>query len=227
MRPVTSHARAHFQKVTAAIQAEKSANKDVHANSRTAYERMLMQLDTDKQSLSNMQSIEARTTAKAKLIAQYNDYLAGVLSAEKSAQDDVVVTMMMWQFDIGNIYEAQKLGAFATDNQMAMPEQFKRTLSCVIAEETAEYCLKHTEVPADERLTWCNNAELCTSNYDMPDQARAKLYKAKGFAERDLEKYEDAKAALTRAIELDDSCGVKGELKAIDKKIKELAEAKS
>ena len=227
----------HFKRVSAARQATASVDPQAQEAdaTRTAYERQLLQLDTHQQQLRNLQSMEARAEMKAKLLPEYASYLQGVLEAGESAQDNVLVTLMLWNFDCANIGAALDLAAVALKSNMAMPESHKRNLATVVVEETAELLLggKGAET-TDEALDYLNKAEVMTDGMDMPDAVRAKLLKAKGRALRATEFGEDdpegakvfAEMALTnlkRALQLDKNAGVKKDIEQLERAIKNAA----
>ena len=211
-----SHASKHFAKVNAKKQTEATPpNQNVD---RTQYEKMLLLLDSHKRRLKQIQSLQVKIAKKQEFLPEYQSYLDGVVSAETSPQDDVLVTIMLWNFDCGNLEQALKLGEYALQQKMVMPEQFKRSLACVIAEELADIVVKN---PEECQLALVNKAIELTNDQDMPDEVRAKLYKAKGLVLEIKSEFSEAFTAFQKALELDHKCGVKGILQKIEKKLKE------
>jgi len=232
----------HFRRVQAAKQAARSAAPealDMERQGRTQYEQMLLLLDTHQQQLRNLQSMEARAAHKATLLAQYRPYLDGIVSAGKSQQDNVLVTLMLWHFDCALIGPALDLAAVALGNGMAMPEQHRRSLPTVVAEETADLLLAGKGAESvDQALAYADRAERLTEAADMPDAVRAKLLKAKGRALRALAFAEDeadkathrdqlALLALRRAVALDKNVGVKKDIEQLERQIRNAAAAKA
>lgn len=232
------HLADHFKRVMAARQAAASADPqatEAEQEGRTVYERMLLLLDTHQQQLRNTQSMEARAEMKAKLLPEYGAYLDGLVESGASAQDNVLVTLMLWNFDCAHIGRALTLARVAMDNNMAMPEQHRRNLATVVAEETADLLLagKGAETP-DEALGLIDKADELTQGRDMPDPVRAKLLKAKGRALRAVE-FEEGQAAeaiardemalavMKRAVALDKNVGVKKDIEQLERQIKNAA----
>lgn len=229
------HLADHFKRVMAARQAAASVNPEAteaEQEGRTVYERMLLLLDTHKQQLRNMQSMEARAAHKATLLPQYSAYLAGLVEAGASQQDDVLVTLMLWHFDCAQIGNALALAEVALASKMAMPEQHRRNLATVVVEETADLLLagKGAET-TDEALGYIELADNLTTGADMPDPVRAKLLKAEGRALRAVEfeegqaaeaiaRDERALAVMKRAVELDKNVGVKKDIEQLERQIK-------
>lgn len=220
----------HFARVTASRQAAASADPQATEAEaqRTQYERMLLLLDTHQQQLRNMQSIEARAAHKAKLLPEYAAYLDGVIEAGKSQQDNVLVTLMLWHFDCGEIDRALVLAEAALDSGMAMPDQHKRSLPCVVVEETAELLLAGKGVEnAEQAIAFADRAAGLTEGKDMPDAVRAKLLKALGRAQREQFPTDPALAlkTLQRALELDKNVGVKKDIEQLERAIRNAANA--
>ena len=217
----------HFARQMAAHQAATSTAPqatEAEQADRTQYERMLLLLDTHQQQLRNMQSMEARAEHKAKLLPEYAAYLDGLIDAGTSPQDDVLVTLMLWHFDCAQIGRALDLAEVAIKNGMAMPAQHKRTLPTVVVEETAELLLagKGAANPLNA-LVLAASAESLGEGHDMPDAVRAKLLKAKGRIQRELDELPGALASLQRALELDKNAGVKKDIEQLERAIKNAA----
>jgi hypothetical protein len=219
-----SYLSDHFKRVSAAQQAKQSVDPAASEReaTRTEYERQLILLDTHKQQLSQIQSVEAKAKRKLELLPEYSAYVTGVLDAGTSAQDNIIVTMMLWHFDVGQLSKGIELASFALENKMVMPEGHKRTLATVAAEEIADHVLAGV-MSDDDRvdiLETISTALAVTEGEDMPDQVRAKLYKAYGRALREGGELETALSALNRAMELDKGVGVKKDIETLEREIR-------
>ncbi|MDO9314799.1 MAG: phage terminase small subunit [Burkholderiaceae bacterium] len=234
------HLADHFKRVQAARQAAASVNPEalaVEQEGRTQYEHMLLLLDTHQQQLRNLQSMKARAAHKATLLGEYAPYLAGLVEAGASQQDNVLVTLMLWHFDCALIGEALELADVALASKMAMPEQHRRNLATVVVEETADLLLAGKGADTTyEALGYINQAEHMTEGADMPDPVRAKLLKAKGRALRAVEfgegdeaeaiaRDEQALAVMKRALALDKNAGVKKDIEQLERQIKNAGKA--
>jgi Phage small terminase subunit len=222
---------AHFARVTAAQQAAASVDPaalEVEREGRTQYEQMLLLLDTHQQQLRNLQSMEARAAHKATLLAEYAPYLDGVIEAGESQQDNVLVTLMLWHFDCAMIGRALNLASVALANDMAMPEQHRRSLATVVVEETADLLLAGKGAgSAEQAIVYADRAAEMTAGKDMPDAVRAKLHKAIGRAivATDTPNLPAALDHLQRALALDKNVGVKKDIEQLERAIKKAAEA--
>src|SRR5687768_5578830 len=98
---MTSPARRHFQRATAAASAAV-AKVDAPQTS-DAYQLMKAALIEDRRRLHDIQSIERKIDAKRGMLPIYRPYIEGVLQAGTGAQDDVLMTLMVWYLDVGDI----------------------------------------------------------------------------------------------------------------------------
>lgn len=210
---MNSPAKRHFMRTSAAALGVPEAARD--KASANQYELMLVKLAEDKRRLKALQSIELKAGVKAQLLPEYQPWIEGVLAGDSGQQDDVLMTVFVWAIDIGDFATALAIGAYAVAHQLVMPDQYKRDVPTVLAEEIADQSLKAiaAEQPAD--LAAIERAMQITAGCDMPDEVRAKLQKAYGYAQRVAGNLEPARAALTRALELHDKSGVKKDIERL------------
>ncbi|EIF79593.1 Phage terminase, endonuclease subunit, partial [Burkholderia pseudomallei 354a] len=108
---INTPARAHFNRVSAA-RAAAAVSPGATMKGATAYELMLAKLAADRRALKGIQSIERKVELKRKLLPEYTDYVAGALSGGRGAQDDVLVTVMVWRIDAGDFDGALAIAAY-------------------------------------------------------------------------------------------------------------------
>lgn len=231
---MTSPARNHFLRASAALaaQAQQDANPLRHA---TGHELMLAQLAEHKRQLKAVQSIERKAELKRKLLPEYAAWVEGVLQSDAGLQDEVFMTVMVWHIDAGDLAGALPMAAYAIRHKLAMPDQYQRTTACLIAEEFANMALKAIDAgEAVDMVALVSVADLVADD-DMPDEVRAKLHKALGYANyaqagtadsvRAAILRQTALAELKRALELHEKCGVKKDIERIEREIKNAAAA--
>lgn len=212
-----SHARAHFLRASAAaVQAVGSGQTQTTGN---AYELMLAKLAEDRRRLKGVQSIEKKADVKRQILPEYQPWIEGVLKGDSGQQDDVFMTALVWTIDVGDIAAALPLAAYAIEHKLVLPDQYQRTTACLIAEETADIALKGLPVAADLLL----QVAALTEAEDMPDEVRAKLLKAIGYAQREAGELAAARDNLARALSLHDKVGVKKDIERLDTAIKNSA----
>lgn len=200
----------------------------------TTYELMLAKLQQDQLRLKQVQSQQGKAALKVELLPDYVPYVDGVLSAGQGAQDDVLLTVMVWRFDAGDFAGGLDVADYVLRHGLKTPDRFNRTTGCLVAEEVAEAALKALKAGGDFDLPLLIRTAVLTDEHDMPDEARAKLYLAMGKAEAKgvnpeqidaaaLQRLESAKQLLARAIELHDKCGAKKDLEGVDRLLKKHA----
>lgn len=232
-----SPAKRHHSRVLAALEAKNRAPGQLMAGA-TAYEQHMSELHGDRLRLKQVQSAAGKAELKIQLLPKYDAYLSGVLQADSGAQDEIVVTAMVWCIDAGNYRRALDLAAYVLRHKLPLPDRFSRTTGCLIAEEIAEAALSQQRTgkafPVEVLLT-C--AQL-VGDEDMPDEVRAKLFLAlarariariavtetssdnvDGFAD-------EAQAAvieLQHAVGLHSSCGGKKDLERAERLLKKFS----
>lgn len=234
-----SHAQRHFIRVTASLAA--AAAPDVHggmAHSST-YELMLSKLTQDRVRLKQIQSVEQKIEIKRQILPEYADYVIGVLEGGTGAQDEVLTRVMVWLIDVGDIAGALLIADYVLRHNLALPDKFRRTLGCMIAEEVAEHAASQLLAVAEPvRLDLLARTQELVAGQDMPDEVRAKLEKVIARtmllevnpddpSSTDKTWLEQARAHFQRALELHEKCGVKSDIQSVDRALKKIADSAS
>ena len=235
-----SLARRHRERMLAERGAIQVASGEVRSGpAATEYELMRARLGVDLRRLKEIQSIEKKIELKRELLPAYFDWVKGVLTADTGAQDDILVQIMIWLIDVGEFCDALDLAQYVIRHRLPLPERFDRTAGTLIAEEIAEAALKAFGQGADFDLFVLDAVDNLTDAEDMPDQVRAKLFKARAIhADRTataLDPAADGPAGqrqagfahaldlYRRAYGLDKSVGVKKDMDRIERELKKLA----
>lgn len=227
--------RRHFQRVTAALAAAAVAPQQTMEGAN-AYELQMAALHQDALRLRQIQSISDKAKLKVQLVTAYEPYVAGVLQAGQGAQDEVLTTVMTWRIDAGLYQEALEIARYVLQHKLVMPDRFRRTVGCYVAEEIATAALTALKAESAFDSTILFATEQLTRDQDMPDEARAKLHLAIGRAvvfevpdkptSEGIALLQTARTHLARAIELHSSCGGKKDLDKLASRLKKLAEQK-
>lgn len=245
-----SPAKAHFLRKTAEKEAAQAAASGNQLAGSTGYELMLAKVDADMRRLKDIQSVDSKIAVKRELLPEYDAYIDGALAGDTGVQDDVLMTAMVWLIDIGNYDRALQIAEYALRHKLALPGQYQRTLGTLVAEEISDAvrrCVSAGE-PAAALLVPCLLADELTAAEDMPDQSRARLYKALGqiymeslgdmgasrkppVNQTPSELVADLRIAadtaldfLRRALAKDQNVGVKKDIERIERFIKNLPE---
>ncbi|RZJ62949.1 MAG: terminase [Acidovorax sp.] len=232
---MTSPARAHKLRVLAELSARAAPHgQEVRG---TAYELMLRQLAEHKRLLKSIQSVERKIEAKRELLAVYDEYLTGALAGGQGAHDMVLVTLMVWHMDAGSWVRALELARYVIANGLAMPAEYSRTPAVILIDSAATAALEG-KLFGDEAVRVLADVAQLTEAHDAPDQARAKLCKAIGYAlvgrtptttpdytTVDETKARAALAQFSRANELFAQVGVKKDMERLERRLKNAAPA--
>ncbi|MCK3655798.1 hypothetical protein A4G19_08520 [Pasteurellaceae bacterium Macca] len=210
MRPT----KAHFLRTTA---QQESQDEQAELNGLQGYELMCAKLHQDKRRLKGIQSLELRADYKRKQFSEYRPWIEGALSAGSGKQDDVLMTMLIWAMDISEFDTALRLAEYALFHELSVPN-FDRSLGCIVVEEFADQAKKARDLKQPFELEWLTQTQTLTLHADMPDEVRAKLYREIGELQKESE-LELALANFKRALELDNSVGVKGSIDRLEKQL--------
>ena len=214
-----SPARAHVQAHVAAARAAADAGERIDISLANGYELMLAQLAEHRRQLKQIQSVKRKIEHKRRLIPEYTPYIAGALEANRGGQDDVLVTILVWHIDCGQLRAAVPLAAYCLEHGLVMPDHYERSLACIVAEEAAELTLRQLAAGEAADVDALEAIQAMTASSDMPDEVRAKLCKALGYALRD-ESPSAALQHLQRALTLNGKAGVKKDIERLEREIK-------
>lgn len=218
-----SPARRHRMRVQAETVQQREANPLRHA---TGYEQMLVKLNEDKRRLKKIHSTERKAELKRQLLPDYLPWIAGVMNSGRGAQDAIVMTVMIWRLDTGDITGALEIARYALKHGLVSPDGFKRdSLPYLLAEEVASAATRAwTAKEAVDMAPLLETIRL-TDAEDMPDQVRAKLHKIAGYVYRDAGGTHEAMIHLKRALQLHEGCGVKKDIERLATAMKKQAQA--
>jgi len=201
------------------------------------YQQLLAALQIDMNRLRQIESTEKKIEAKREMIGTYRPWIEGALAAEIPAQDEIVANMLVWAMDLADWELAFNIAAHVVNNNLALPERYKRKPVTLIVEEVAEAGLA-----PEPRITRAD-MQLFSAAFgaaDMHDQVKAKLAKALGMAfKREADEFDASaenavaggkKGLLTEALihfqdalALDKSCGVKKLIEGLERDLKKAA----
>ncbi|MEQ5834234.1 phage terminase small subunit [Marinobacter sp. NFXS9] len=217
---MVSPARKHFQKAMAAKDAATATPTKPQGDS---YELHRAAIIEDTRRLHDIQSIERKIEAKRELLPNYDGYVQGVLEAGKGQQDDVLMTLMVWHLDIGDLKTGLDIAEYAVAHDLKTPDRYQRDTANLVAEEVADFALKLDDKAEGKPdiLEQLHRTVECFADADMHDQVKAKLFKALGYLERDIGDKEIALQSLKRALELSERVGVKQDIQRLEKELKD------
>jgi len=215
-----------------AEQASAQAAPDTRTQG-SAYELMQAQLFEHTRELKNIQSVERKIEAKRGFLSMYWPWVDGVLASGQGAEDMVLTNVFVWSMDVGEFDRAIAMAQYILAHNLKLPDRYQRTAATTLIDEVSDASLRGY---GPSVLTLLQVAEL-TAAHDVPDQARAKLHKAIGFAMAErkssnddfanlpLEQAQHALQQLQRATELSQQAGVKKDIERLQRRITAAAAA--
>ncbi|MBL0909100.1 terminase endonuclease subunit [Pectobacterium carotovorum] len=214
-----SPAQRHMMRVSA---AEASQRENDPLRQATGYEQMLFRLAADKRTLKQVRSIERKAEMKNVLLPGYAPWVAGVLASGRGAQDAVLMTVMVWKLDAGDIPGALEIARYALQHKLVMPEGYTRPTPYLLAEDVADAATRAHTAGQTVNIELLIDTLTLTDAEDMPDQVRAKLHKIIGLILRGG-KPEQALFHLKRAFQLDSRSGVKKDIERLETALRKAA----
>lgn len=219
-KPRPSPARKHFDRARAKAEASQATPARPQGD---AYELHKAAIVEDIRRLSDIQSIERKIEAKRELLPNYESYVQGVLEGGKGQQDDVLMTLMVWYLDVGELNTAMDIAEYAASHGLETPDRYQRTTATLVAEEVADFALK-LDKEAESQEAVLEQLQRCVTLFadaDMHDQVKAKLFKAEGSLLDTAGQAQSALASYERALKLNDKIGVKKEIQRLKKELKD------
>lgn len=213
---------------------------------------MLVKLTADRARLKQVQSTEAKVAVKQEIIGEYRPWLSNLLSNPEQVQhgevNEVLARLTLWNIDAGAFDDALALAELVLAKDVPSPVGITRTMGCVIVEEIATAALKAAAANTPFAVSILDHIQLLIEpaeegarGVDMPDEVRAKLFKARamlmdnaltvrladgdnpdGTAGAITAMANSIHADISRAIELDTNCGGKSLLQKIERLRKKL-----
>ncbi|WP_227369828.1 phage terminase small subunit [Halomonas sp. M20] len=219
---MTSPARRHYQRITAAKAAGDAQSGQPQTGEQ--YELHAAALWEARRTLKNIKSVAAKIDKKRELLPEFDSYVAGVIEAGNGAQDDVLMTIMVWRIDTGDIEGALAIAEYALHNGLDTPDRYERDTASLVTEQIAEEAL--SEIESDDAQAYrlaplLEHLNTLTADMDMHDPIRAKLHKALGYALRESGAGERALDHLKQALSLNERIGVKKDIEKLERFIKQ------
>lgn len=217
-----SPARRHQMRQQAVEASQQLATNPLrHAN---GYELMLLKLNEDKRQLKKVRSVERKAEMKRLMLPGYLPWVAGVLESGKGAQDAILMTVMVWRLDAGDVPGALEIARYALLHGLVPTDTYKRNSTAyLLAEEVADTATRAWTAKAGVDVAPLLATLELTKSEDMPDEVRAKLHKITGYVLRDTGRALDAMEHLKRALQLHQGSGVKKDIERLATQLKQQA----
>ncbi|MCP9269370.1 phage terminase small subunit [Xenorhabdus sp. XENO-1] len=220
-------AQEHWQRTMAARRGDDAMS----SATLTAYEQILHRLRIDQTQLSNLQGNERKAEYKRAVMAAYDGWIDGVLTADTGQADEVLTHIMIWQIDIGNYERALTLADYVIRHNLPLPDRYHRTVGPLLVDEICDQALAIFAAGSDavepislDILEWL---AVLVEPLDMPNQVRAKLLKTQAYTLRRSTQRADKERAVSlmqQALLLFTNIGVKKDIENLTRELKKSAE---
>lgn len=184
----------------------------------TVTQRIELRLSNQLDQLSHIKGVDLKVTKKKEWYPDYLGFIEGSIAASPAPQNDALLHLMVWAIDVGDLNTAAKIGQFAVLNNMVMPGKYKRSVAELLTENCAE-ALIADPVLAQQSVELIQRIIDVGYGQDMVNEARAKIYKAQGFALMESQPSEALRAFQT-AYRLHDKVGVKKDMDKLERLVK-------
>ena len=164
-------AQAHFQRTMAqrAGLIDDSQSQTV----RTAHEQILHRLRLAQARLKGIQSKAAKAELKKTLLPDFSGWIDGTLESDSGRQDEVIVTLMVWAVDCGDLPLALRIGEYVVRHNLSTPDSFGRDAATLLTEEICNPVLTLAGTDQDADLSGyiapLDTLWKIVTNRDMPD----------------------------------------------------------
>jgi len=126
-------------KTEAALKNQETDTIKQLAADKARHELLLVALENDCNRLSALPQGEARTALKRDLLPGWMKVVEAYLAGDQVYQNEVLIRIMVWCFDVGDIETALKLAAVAIEQKQPMPERFGRDVVTFVADAVLDW----------------------------------------------------------------------------------------
>ncbi|MGV8924800.1 MAG: phage terminase small subunit [Ewingella sp.] len=210
-----SPAQRHMMRVSAEASTQRKSDP---LRAALPYGQMLVKLRGDRLKLKTIRSVENKALHKRAMLPSYAPWIAGVLTGDAGTQDDVLLTMLQWTLDTGDIRGALEMARYAIKYDLSVPHN-KRPVAYLFAEDAALAATRTHNAGEPVSVADLQAVIELTAGADMPDEVRAKLHKITGLALRDSGDPAQALIHLSRAMQLDNRAGVKKDIERLERAV--------
>ncbi|MEN9360636.1 MAG: hypothetical protein RL095_2171 [Verrucomicrobiota bacterium] len=203
-------------KAKAAAEAKSVA---VGGQANREFDLLLSSLENDLKRLGGRPKGSARNKVKAdELIPQYRAHLDKYIAAGDCYANPVLVEVMIWLFDIGELEQALRLATLAASQKQQLPERFtRRDIATFAADATLEWAKQQLTLKQPiEPHFGAVLALIDGGAWQVHDEILAKFLRLKADTLKDSEPAA-ALELLRRVLTLDPGASIKTALERLEK----------
>ena len=169
------------------------------------FQLLLASLESDLKRLSSFPTGEPRDSIKRdELIPRYLPYVTEYRDQGEVFKNAVLVQLVIWLFDTGQIHQAIEWALFAIEQKQPMPERFNRGLQTFVADCVLDWC-KMQRARGDGIEPYFSKVfqRLMEDHWPVPAAVQAKYHKQAGDLTMEAGQLQQALNFYVRAMELD------------------------
>ncbi len=208
---------------TVAAAAEEHALQRI-AEDDGQQQLLLANLDQDCKRISALPQGAARLPLKRECVALYMPIVEQYLAGDAVRHNPVLVQVMVWLFDLGDIAAAMRLAERAIADRQPMPERFKSTLPVFVVDAVLEWArIQRQGGGAVEPYLGAIYGLM--GDLQLHDAQRAKVCKLRAEVLAEQREFRAAYEACCEAQIYDPAAQVKTLKSSLEKELKKLAES--
>ncbi|MEH6649975.1 MAG: phage terminase small subunit [Motiliproteus sp.] len=198
-------AKVKKQQAEAQAKANLDSQEAVHietlAGDYNQFQLLLNSLESDIQRLSGL-SLEDKTALKRdELVPRYQPvvqaYIEACVNGEEPYKNPVLVELIVWLFDIGEVQQALDLAYIAIDQEQESPERFKSTLHTLVVDQVWQWAeLQINNGDPVEPYMGSLIIAIVDREWVVKPASLSRLYKFAGKAKQKTNEPSDLLAAL-------------------------------
>lgn len=145
------------------------------------FDLLLTSLDNDLRRLGTLPKGSARNKVKAEeLIPQYLPHLDKYLASGDKYANPVLVEVMIWSFDVGNLDFALRLAKVAAEQKQQLPERFtRRDIATFAADATLEWAKGQMQLKQAIEPHFGDVLYLLETDWQVHDEIKVKFLRLK------------------------------------------------
>ena len=153
------------------------------------FDLLLSSLDNDLRRLGTLPKGSARNKVKAEeLIPQYLPHLDKYLASGDKYANPVLVEVMIWSFDVGNLDFALRLAKVAAEQKQQLPERFtRRDIATFAADATLEWAKGQMQLKLPIEPHFGEVLALLETDWQVHDEIKVKYLRLKADMLKDSE----------------------------------------
>lgn len=195
------------------------------ANARKHLKLQEVALDQDLERISAIKGLAGRQDLKRnELLPKYQPYIQSYCESGLNLPNRVLVQVMVWLFDTGQLADGLELADFAIEQGQQMPERFKRRdIQTFVADSVIEWANAEQDAKRSPEPYLSDLLPRVDGEWDLTEAIPAKYHKLLGIRAMEAKDWATAIPHFERATALYPPIGVGTRLENCRKALKKQA----